>query len=231
MKSIFKRGWVWGVAMLLAVSAHAQAPEPLGVLVVAPVGSYGETKAINEGPLRHTVTLLHTTQAIFGSFRTQVATISIRPRTPSPGAPLVFRLPAAVVDLVEEMNSNTELKRVSSGPGFVAVEALQLEQQFVLARTRYLMIPLESLFALQQLNSGRVLTLVHSALLQSGNVRLPVGLVAIDQGSASGVRIPQAILSAVVLLNSNIRVVNPRAVENGVPVSIIDVNPVVLPRQ
>lgn len=224
-------GWV----ALLAVgaagplpAARAQTPEPLGVVLCVPAAAYGEVKALNEGAPRHTVTLLHLTQAVFGSYRSQAANVSIRPRTPSPGAPLEFRLPANWFPVIEEMNPNTELERVSATAAFVTARTLQLpaERSYVLARTRFLMVPLDALFALQQLNPTRGLTLVHSALLTSGTMPIMVALVAMDQAYASGVLTPQAVLPTLILLNTNLRVVNPRLVVSGVPVATVDVLPV-----
>jgi hypothetical protein len=216
---------VWGIALTLAVAAHAQ--ESPGVVLTVPAPSYGEIKALNEGPLGLSVSLLHTTQGIFGSFRTQVATIAVRPRTTSPGASLVFRLPQASYALIGAMNPNAGLDTVGGSTGFVTVAAPQSEQLYVLSRARYLMLPLNQLFDLQQLNSGRQITLVYSAQLAIGNTPLPVALVALDQASATGVRIPQASWSLCVALNSNVKVVNPRAYVGGISVAIIDVNPLV----
>jgi hypothetical protein len=213
------------VALLLAAgAAPAQAQEPLGVVLCVPATAYGEIEALNKGGLGHTVNRLHLTQAIFGTYRAQALIVSIRPRTPAPGQPAEIRLPSGWVETIGAMNPNSELSRVSSSGPFVTVQAVQAEQSYALNRTRFLMIPLASLFDLRQLNPGRTLELVHSAQLTSANVPLMVAVVAMDQGNASGLQIPQGVLNTAVLLNTNVRVVNPRAISGGVPVAIIDVN-------
>lgn len=225
MKRVVRSAWFGVLALLLAGGvARAQTPEPLGVVLCVPASAYGEVKVLNEGVPRHTVELLHITQGIFGAYRAQAATVGIRPRSPSPGQLLDIRLPAAWLAVIEAMNVNTELSRVAASGAFVTVRVLQSEQSWALSSTRFLMIPLDALFALQQLNPRRTLTLAHSALLTTGNTPFLVAVVAMDAGNAAGIQIPQGISTTAVLLNTNVRIVNPRAISNGVPVAIIDVN-------
>jgi hypothetical protein len=221
-----RSAWIGALALLLLGGAHAQTPEPLGVVLCVPASTYGEVKALNEGVPRHVVSRLHVTQAVFGSYRAQAVTVSIRPRVPSPGAPLEIRLPSSWVGTIQAMNPYTGLDLVSESNAFVAVRAFQSDQSYALSRTRFLMLPLDSLFALQQLNPQRTLTLAHSAQLSVSSVPIRLALVAIDEGNAAGLYIPQSVLPTVVLLNTNIRVVNPRLVFSGVPVATINVNAV-----
>jgi hypothetical protein len=211
---------ICGVALLLAGGAHAQTPEPIGVVLCVPASVSGEVAALNEGVPRHTVTLLHRTQGIVGTYRAQAEILSIRPRAAAPGEPIEIRLPSGWANVILEMNPNSELVPIATSSSFVTVRALQSDQSVVLARTRFLMIPLDALFAVRQLNPGRTLTLLHSCQLAIANAPLMVAVVSMDQTQAAGLQVPQVVLPLALVLNTNLRIVR-----TGTPggIAVIDV--------
>jgi hypothetical protein len=209
-----------GLALSLTPKAHAQfgnpGAKPLGAVLGVPVRALGDIIAANA--FQNNVNILHVSQAAFGGFNNQIATIGISQRntglTNRPAPTLLAKIPKIWLPAVKQINNNqTIVEQVAVGNGNTQVATVEVAQsnQAVKPGSTYMLVPGQFLGPLVQLNNN--ITIVTQIAVGDGNTQ--VALVNVDQSNGGNVNVPPAAVNPLVQINNNITILTQVAVGNG----------------
>jgi hypothetical protein len=207
---------VCGMAIALSSStAHAQfGARPLGAVLGVPIQALGPVIAANA--LQNNVNVLHVSQAAFGNFNTQVATISVAQRNQGGGGGLLsMKLPKAFLPSIQQFNNNAiQVDQVAVGnfnTQIADVKVAQSNQTFTPGASKFLLCPTPLVPSVLQLNDN--VAIVNQLAVGDGNTQ--VALLNIDQSNSAGFKYPLTGLGSLSQFNSNFTQVGQTAVGNG----------------
>lgn len=210
-----------GMALtLFPGKAHAQfpgaGPKPLGAVLGVPVKALGDLFIANAGQAN--INVLHVSQAAFGGFNNQIATVGISQRNtglPTVGGPtLMCKLPKIWLPAIKQINNNTTIvEQTAVGNGNTQVATVEVAQsnQAVQPGSKYLLVPTQFLGPLVQLNNN--ITIITQIAVGDGNTQ--VAVVNVGQQNGGNLNIPPAAVNPLVQINNNVTVVTQVAVGNG----------------
>lgn len=209
---------VVGLALSLAPgkAAHAQGGKPLGAVLGVPVRALGDIFVANAG--QNNVNVLHVSQAAFGGFNNQIATIGISQRNtglPTRSGPtMLCKLPKIWLPAIKQINNNTTIvEQVAVGNGNTQVAAVEVAQsnQAVQPGSTFLLVPGQALGPLFQLNNN--ITIVTQIAVGNGNTQ--VALVNVNQSNGGKLKVPGGWVNPLVQINNNVTVITQVAVGDG----------------
>lgn len=207
-----------GLAFSLMPSAHAQGgnqAKPLGAVLGVPVQALGHIIAANA--FQNNVNVLHISQAAFGGFNNQIATISISQRnnglTSRPSPTLFCKIPRAYLPAVKQINNNTTIiEQTAVGDGNTQVATVEVAQSNHAAKpgSRWLLVPGHLVGPLVQLNNN--VTIITQIAVGDGNTQ--VAVVNVDQSNGGNLKVPASAVNPLVQINNNVTVITQVAVGN-----------------
>jgi hypothetical protein len=210
-----------GLALTLTPGkAHAQfgngGAKPLGAVLGVPVRALGDIIAANA--LQANVNVLHVSQAAFGGFNNQIATVAINQRNnglSAPSGPAVLcKIPKIWLPAVTQINNNTtivEQVAVGNGNTQVATVAVAQSNQAAKPGSTYLLVPTSLLGPLVQLNNN--ITIITQIAVGDGNTQ--VAVVNVDQSNGGNLNVPAGAVNPLVQINNNVTVITQVAVGSG----------------
>jgi hypothetical protein len=210
----------FGLALSLTPGkAHAQfgnpGPKPLGAVLGVPVRALGDIFLANA--FQNNVNVLHVSQAAFGGFNNQIATVAISQRNtglPNTGGPtLMAKIPKIWLPAIKQINANTTIvEQVAVGNNNTQIATVEVGQsnQMVKPGSSYMLVPGQFVGPLVQLNAN--VTVITQIAVGDGNTQ--VAVVNVDQSNGGNVKIPQGAVNPLIQINANLTVITQVAVGN-----------------
>lgn len=214
-------GALWG----LAATAHAQQPR-MGTVLGIPLYDLENFRQANNATgvddfrqlvPSNDVTLLHVSSVAGPPFNTAIASVSITRRGPESGLRawrvyFPLRQDGTISPIYQQINAADHF----SNPRIIAFGDTAVMQMDVrqndtgnpdLERTRFMLIPANSVPLLEMENPGTRFTIVHLQRTALGAREMWVQLVAIDREASSDLKIPSDTLAREIqALNTNVSI-------------------------
>jgi hypothetical protein len=209
-----------GLAMTLTPGkAHAQfgnqGAKPLGAVLGVPVRALGDV--IRANAFTNNVNVLHISQAAFGGFNNQIATVGISQRNtglPNRGSSaLVCKLPKVWLPAIKQINANTTIvEQVAVGDNNTQVATVEVGQsnQAVKPGSRFMLVPGQFVGPLVQLNAN--VTVITQIAVGDNNTQ--VAVVNVDQSNGGNVNVPANAVNPLIQINANLTIITQVAVGN-----------------
>jgi hypothetical protein len=171
------------------------------------------------------VTVLHVSAVAGAPINSAIATVSVTQRFTGLKAWRVYfpRVGNGISPYYQYINGGDSFTnpRFFNNVGVVQVDVRQPNTgSFLVENARFLLIPIHRIISLQRENPGATFEVVHAQRMASSFGSFWVQLVAVDESTATRLRVPTDLAVAIRVLNSNISV-GPGNLASGTAIAVV----------